>query len=307
MFTATVASHRYTFPDLAALLAKATPLRSGDVLAGVAAETEEERVAAQYALADLPIGAFLEQQVVPYEADEVTRLIVDTHDRTAFAPIAHLTVGGLRDWLLSDSANVDTLAALAPGITPEMAAAVAKISRLQDLMVMAAKCRVVTRFRNTLGLSGCLSVRLQPNHPTDDLRGIAVSILDGLLLGAGDAVIGINPATDSPERALALLNLLDDVRQKLDIPTQNCVLAHVTTTLALIQRGAPVDLVFQSIAGTQAANASFGIDLALLREARAAALSLARGTAGDNVMYFETGQGSALSANAHHGVDQQTL
>jgi ethanolamine ammonia-lyase large subunit len=307
MFTATVASHRYTFPDLAALLAKATPLRSGDVLAGVAAETEEERVAAQYALADLPIRAFLEQQVVPYEADEVTRLIVDTHDRAAFAPIAHLTVGGLRDWLLSDAANVDTLAALAPGITPEMAAAVAKISGLQDLMVMAAKCRVVTRFRNTLGLSGCLSVRLQPNHPTDDLRGIAASILDGLLLGAGDAVIGINPATDSPERALALVTLLDDVRQKLDIPTQNCVLAHVTTTLALIQRGAPVDLVFQSIAGTQAANASFGIDLALLREARAAALSLARGTAGDNVMYFETGQGSALSANAHHGVDQQTL
>jgi ethanolamine ammonia-lyase large subunit len=307
MFTATVASHRYTFPDLAALLAKATPLRSGDVLAGVAAETEEERVAAQYALADLPIRAFLEQQVVPYEADEVTRLIVDTHDRAAFAPITHPTVGGLRDWLLSDAANVDTLAALAPGITPEMAAAVAKISGLQDLMVMAAKCRVVTRFRNTLGLSGCLSVRLQPNHPTDDLRGIAASILDGLLLGAGDAVIGINPATDSPERALALVTLLDDVRQKLDIPTQNCVLAHVTTTLALIQRGAPVDLVFQSIAGTQAANASFGIDLALLREARAAALSLARGTAGDNVMYFETGQGSALSANAHHGVDQQTL
>jgi ethanolamine ammonia-lyase large subunit len=307
MFSATVSCHRYAFPDLAALLAKATPLRSGDVLAGVAAETEEQRVAAQYALADLPLSTFLEQPVVPYETDEITRLIIDTHDRAAFAPVAHLTVGGLRDWLLSDAANVDTLAELATGITPEMAAAVAKISRLQDLMIMAAKCRVVTRFRNTLGLSGCLSVRLQPNHPTDDLRGIAASILDGLLLGSGDAVIGINPATDSPERALALLTLVDDIRKKLDIPTQSCVLAHVTTTLALLQRGAPVDLVFQSIAGTQAANASFGIDLALLREARAAALSLARGTAGDNVMYFETGQGSALSANAHHGVDQQTL
>jgi ethanolamine ammonia-lyase large subunit len=307
MFSATVAGHRYAFSDLAALLAKATPLRSGDVLAGVAAETEEQRVAAQYALADLPLRTFLEQAVVPYETDEVTRLIIDTHDRAAFAPVAHLTVGGLRDWILSDAANVDTLAALATGVTPEMAAAVAKISRLQDLMIMAAKCRVVTRFRNTLGLSGCLSVRLQPNHPTDDLRGIAASILDGLLLGSGDAVIGINPATDSPERALALLTMVDNIRQKLDIPTQSCVLAHVTTTLALLQRGAPVDLVFQSIAGTQTANASFAIDLALLREARAAALSLARGTAGDNVMYFETGQGSALSANAHHGVDQQTL
>jgi ethanolamine ammonia-lyase large subunit len=307
MFSATVAGHRYAFSDLAALLAKATPLRSGDVLAGVAAETEEQRVAAQYALADLPLRTFLEQAVVPYESDEVTRLIIDTHDRAAFAPVAHLTVGGLRDWLLSDAANVDTLAALATGVTPEMAAAVAKISRLQDLMIMAAKCRVVTRFRNTLGLSGCLSVRLQPNHPTDDLRGIAASILDGLLLGSGDAVIGINPATDSPERALDLLTMVDNIRQKLDIPTQSCVLAHVTTTLALLQRGAPVDLVFQSIAGTQTANASFGIDLALLREARAAALSLARGTAGNNVMYFETGQGSALSANAHHGVDQQTL
>jgi ethanolamine ammonia-lyase large subunit len=307
MFSATVAGHRYAFSDLAALLAKATPLRSGDVLAGVAAETEEQRVAAQYALADLPLRTFLEQAVVPYETDEVTRLIIDTHDRAAFAPVAHLTVGGLRDWLLSDAANVDTLAALATGVTPEMAAAVAKISRLQDLMIMAAKCRVVTRFRNTLGLSGCLSVRLQPNHPTDDLRGIAASILDGLLLGSGDAVIGINPATDSPERALALLTMVDNIRQKLDIPTQSCVLAHVTTTLALLERGAPVDLVFQSIAGTQTANASFGIDLALLREAHAAALSLARGTAGNNVMYFETGQGSALSATAHHGVDQQTL
>jgi ethanolamine ammonia-lyase large subunit len=307
MYRATIGSRGYQFPDLATLLAKASPLRSGDLLAGIAAESGEERIAAQYALADLPLHAFLEAPVVPYEADEVTRLIIDSHDRDAFAPIAHLTVGGFRDWLLSDVPNAETLAALAPGVTPEMAAAVSKISRLQDLMVMAAKCPVVTRFRNTIGLPGRLSVRLQPNHPTDDLRGIAASILDGLLLGSGDAVIGINPATDSPEQALALVAMLDEIRCKLEIPTQGCVLAHVTTTLGLIERGAPVDLVFQSIAGTQAANRSFGIDLALLREARAAALALKRGSIGDNVMYFETGQGSALSANAHHGVDQQTL
>ena len=242
-----------------------------------------------------------------YEADAVTRLIADSHDQAAFAPVAHLTVGGFRDWLLSDDATTAVLTALAPGVTPEMAAAVSKISRLQDLMVMAAKCSVVTRFRNTMGLPGRLSVRLQPNHPTDDPRGIAASILDGLLLGAGDAVIGINPATDSPERVHQLLSMLDEIRIKLDIPTQSCVLAHVTTTLDLIRRGSPVDLVFQSIAGTEAANRSFGIDLALLDEAREAALSLRRGTLGDNVMYFETGQGSALSAQAHHGVDQQTL
>jgi ethanolamine ammonia-lyase large subunit len=245
--------------------------------------------------------------VVPYESDEVTRLIVDTHDRAAFAPVSHLTVGGLRDWLLSDAATPAMLTALAPGLTPEMAAAVSKISRLQVLMVMAAKCSVVTRFRTTVGLPGRLSVRLQPNHPTDDVRGIAASILDGLLLGAGDAVIGINPATDSPERAHALLAVIEEIRTKLDIPAQGCVLAHVTTTLALMEKGAPVDLVFQSIAGTEAANRSFGIDLALLKEAREAALALKRGSIGDNVMYFETGQGSALSAGAHHGVDQQTI
>src|SRR5450631_434720 len=307
MFSATIGSERYVFPDLVTLLAKASPLRSGDVLAGIAARSGEERVAAQYALADLPIITFLYAPTVPYETDEVTRLIVDTHDKAALAPVAHLTVGGLRDWLLSDAATPDVLAGLAPGVTPEMAAAVAKISRLQDLMVMGAKCRVVTAFRNTLGLPGRLSVRLQPNHPTDDRAGIAASILDGLLLGSGDAVIGINPATDSPERTHALICMLDDIRIKLEIPTQSCVLAHVTTTLDLIHKGSPVDLVFQSIAGTQAANASFGIDLALLREAHEAALSLKRGTIGDNVMYFETGQGSALSAGAHHGVDQQTI
>ncbi len=289
------------------MLAKATPLRSGDQLAGLAAATGEERVAAQYALADLPLTTFVNEAVVPYESGEVTRLIVDTHDNAAFAPVAHLTVGGLRDWLLSDEATTDALSALAPGVTPEMAAAVSKISRLQDLMVMAAKCAVVARFRNTIGLPGRLSVRLQPNHPTDDPRGIAASILDGLLLGSGDAVIGINPATDSVERAHQLVSMLDDIRNKLDIPTQGCVLAHVTTTLELMRRGSPIDLVFQSIAGTQAANTGFGISLALLDEAREAALSLKRGTIGDNVMYFETGQGSALSTNAHHGVDQQTL
>jgi ethanolamine ammonia-lyase large subunit len=307
MYAATLGTRRYVFPDLTTLLARATPLRSGDQLAGIAAETAAERAAAQYALADLPLGVLLEHPVIPYERDEVTRLIVDTHDRAAFQPIAHLTVGGLRDWLLSDHATTDTLSALAPGLTPEIAAAVSKISRLQDLMLIAAKCRVVTRFRNTLGLPGRLAVRLQPNHPTDDPQGIAASILDGLLLGSGDAVIGINPATDSPERTLALLAMLEDIRLKLEIPTQSCVLAHVTTTLALIEQRAPVDLVFQSIAGTEAANRGFGISLALLAEARDAALALKRGTLGDNVMYFETGQGSALSAEAHHGVDQQTL
>jgi ethanolamine ammonia-lyase large subunit len=307
MYAATVGGQRYHFDNLATLMARATPPRSGDTLAGIAAESGEARVAAQFALADLPLTSFLNQHVIPYEIDEVTRLIVDTHDRVAFAPVAHLTVGGLRDWLLSDAATPRALTALAPGITPEMAASVSKISRIQDLMVMAAKCHVVTRFRGTVGLPGRLSTRLQPNHPTDDPRGIAASILDGLLLGSGDATIGINPATDSPERSHTLLCLLDEVRQKLEIPTQSCVLTHVTTTLDLISRGSPVDLVFQSIGGTQATNRSFGFDLSLLAEAHDAALSLHRGTVGNNVMYFETGQGSALSANAHHGVDQQTL
>jgi ethanolamine ammonia-lyase large subunit len=307
MYRATIGTRRYVFGDLKTMLAKASPLRSGDQLAGIAAETGEERVAAQYALADLPLATFLGENIVPYEADEVTRLIVHTHDEAAFAPVAHLTVGGFRDWLLSDETTTPVLSALAPGVTPEMAAAVSKISRLQDLIVIAAKCSAVTAFRDTVGLPGRLSVRLQPNHPADDARGIAASILDGLLLGAGDAVIGINPATDSPESAHALLSMLEEVRVKLDIPTQSCVLAHVTTTLDLIRKGSPVDLVFQSIAGTEAANKSFGINLALLKEAREAALSLRRGSVGDDVMYFETGQGSALSANAHHGADQQTL
>ncbi len=306
MYSHTVHSTRYQWPDLRTLLAKASPLRSGDQLAGLAAATAEERVAAQMALADLPLTAFLSEAVVPYEQDEVTRLIVDRHDARAFASVRHLTVGGFRDWLLAYETTGESLAALAPGLTPEMVAAVSKVMRVQDLVLVGQKCRVITRFRNTLGLPGRLATRLQPNHPTDDPRGIAASIVDGLLYGNGDAVIGINPASDSPEAVRTLLELVDQLRERLAIPTQSCVLAHVTTTLDLMRRGAPVDLVFQSIAGTEAANRSFGVNLAMLEEAKAAATQLGRGTLGDNVMYFETGQGSALSADAHHGVDQQT-
>ncbi|WP_036167783.1 ethanolamine ammonia-lyase subunit EutB [Massilia sp. 9096] len=301
-----VGPRTYTFAGLRELLAKASPARSGDDLAGVAAGSSEERVAAQMALADLPLTTFLNEVVVPYDSDEVTRLIVDGHDAAAFAPIRHLTVGGLRDWLLGDEADDVALARVAPGLTPEMAAAVSKIMRIQDLVLVARKCRVVTRFRNTIGLPGTLSTRLQPNHPLDDPSGIAASLFDGLMYGSGDAVIGINPATDNVPRVVELVRMLDDVIRRYAIPTQSCVLTHVTNTLAAIERGAPVDLVFQSIAGTQAANASFGIDLALLLEAHDAALSLRRGTLGGNVMYFETGQGSALSSNANHGLDQQT-
>lgn len=306
-FAHSIGGTRHVFPDLRTLLARATPFRSGDALAGVAAESAAQRVAAQRALAELPLRHFLAEAVIPYEADAVTRLILDRHDAAAFAPVAHLTVGGLRDWLLSEAATTASLAALAPGLTPEMAAAVAKIMRLSDLVAVAAKCRVVTRFRNTIGLEGRLSIRLQPNDPTDDPRGIAAQIVDGLMLGAGDAVIGINPATDSLEATRRLLDLVEAVRERCAIPTQSCVLAHVTTSLLAIERGAPVDLVFQSIGGTEAANRSFGVTLGLLEEARQAALSLRRGTLGDNVMYFETGQGSALSAEAHHGCDQQTI
>lgn len=302
----TLGSMVYRFRDLKDLLAKATPLRSGDMLAGVAATSAQERVAAQMALAELPLTVFLNDALVPYDSDEVTRLIIDSHDRAAFAPVSHLCVGDFRDWLLGDVADSAALAALARGITPEMAAAVSKLMRLQDLVLVARKCRVVTAFRNTLGLERRLSTRLQPNHPTDDATGIAASIVDGLMYGSGDAVIGINPATDNVAQVVSLLHLLDGVIGQYQIPTQSCVLTHVTNTIEAIRRGAPVDLVFQSVAGTEAANRSFGIDLALLAEGRAAALSLGRGTVGNNVMYFETGQGSALSAGAHHGMDQQT-
>jgi len=304
---ATLGGTRFRFDGLATLLARATPMRSGDALAGVAAATEVERAAAQMALADLPLSAFLSEAVVPYEADEVTRLILDGHDPAAFAPVAHLTVGDFRDWLLSDAADAAALAALAPGLTPEMVAAVSKICRIQDLVLVARKARVTTRFRGTIGLPGRLSTRLQPNHPTDDAAGVAAAILDGLMYASGDAVIGVNPASDNTAAVGALLRLLDDVIARYAIPTQSCVLAHVTTTIAAIEAGAPVDLVFQSIAGTEGTNASFGFSLATLREARDAALSLKRGTLGEDVMYFETGQGSCLSAGAHHGVDQQTL
>ncbi|MDN2695665.1 ethanolamine ammonia-lyase subunit EutB [Janthinobacterium sp. SUN073] len=305
-FNHTIDSHVYQFASLKELLAKATPPRSGDVLACVAASSARERVAAQLALADVPLSLFLNEALVPYEDDEVTRLIIDSHERAAFAPIAHLCVGDFRDWLLDDATDTPTLSQVAAGITPEMAAAVSKIMRLQDLVLVARKCKVVTAFRNTLGLEGRLSTRLQPNHPTDDATGIAASMLDGLLLGSGDAVIGINPATDNVAQVVSLLHLLDAVIDQYQIPTQSCVLTHITNTLEAIRRGAPVDLVFQSVAGTQAANRSFGIDLSLLAEGQAAALSLGRGTVGSNVMYFETGQGSALSAGAHHGMDQQT-
>ncbi len=301
-----VGSRTYQFRDLKDLMAKATPARSGDYLAGLAAASAEERVAAQMALAALPLRAFLQQPLIPYEDDEVTRLILDRHDRAAFAPIAHLTVGDFRNWLLGDAVDSAALAAVSPGITPEMAAAVSKLMRVQDLILVAKKCRVVSAFRNTIGLPGRLSTRLQPNHPTDDATGIAASVLDGLLYGSGDAVIGINPATDNVPQVIKIVTMLDEIIQRYDIPTQSCVLTHVTNTIAAIERGAPVDLVFQSIAGTEAANAGFGINLALLAEAQQAALSLGRGGVGNNVMYFETGQGSALSANAHHGVDQQT-
>ena len=305
-YTQTIGLVRHVFPDLRTLLARATPLRSGDELAGVAARSAEERVAARMALAEVPLARFLKEAVIPYEADEITRLIFDSHDAAAFAPVARLTVGGFRDWLLSDAAGGPTLAALAPGLTPEMVAAVSKLMRNQDLILAAQKCEVLSRFRTTLGLPGRMGVRLQPNHPTDDPAGIAASIVDGLMYGCGDAVIGINPVSDSLAAIGSLLRLIDDLRQRYGVPTQSCVLTHVTNTLRAIEQGAPVDLVFQSVAGTQGANASFGIDLALLREANAAALSLQRGTVGDDVMYFETGQGSALSAGAHHGVDQQT-
>jgi ethanolamine ammonia-lyase large subunit len=313
-----IGSRRYTFGSLRELLAKATPLRSGDVLAGVAAASAEERVAALCALAELPLTRFREEEVVPFETDEVTRLIADAHDAEAFAPVRSLTVGDLRNWLLSDDATAERIAALAPGLTPEMAAAVSKLMRVQDLIAAARKMRVVTRFRTTVGLPGRLSTRLQPNHPRDAALGIAASILDGLLMGSGDAVVGINPAGDNVETTIELLRMMDALRERFGIPMQSCVLAHITTQMAALERGAPVDLLFQSIAGTEAANRSFGVSLSLLAEANQAGQELKRGAvcadgiAGSNVMYFETGQGSALSANAHLGtdglgVDQQTL
>lgn len=306
-YSCALAGHNYEFSGLADVMARATPQRSGDDLAGVAAGNEQERVAAAYVLSEIPLSEFLRTPLIPYEDDEITRLILDTHDADAFAPIAHMAVGEFRDFLLDYGTDERVLESLRAGITPEMAAAVSKLMRNQDLISVARKCRVTTRFRNTIGLPGHLSSRLQPNHPTDDPQGIAISVLEGLLYGVGDAVIGINPATDSVRRAGELLRLFDEMVQRHEIPTQTCVLTHVTNTIAAIEAGAPVDLVFQSIAGTQRANAGFGVNLSLLHEAHEAALSLRRGTLGTDCMYFETGQGSALSADAHHGIDQQTL
>ncbi|MFD0929104.1 ethanolamine ammonia-lyase subunit EutB [Methylophilus glucosoxydans] len=305
-YSYSVGVHQYQFKDLKEVLAKASPPRSGDFLAGVAAETYVERMAARMCLASVPLKRFLEELLLPYEQDEVTRLIIDTHDAQAFSEISHLTVGDFRDWLLLDTTDTATLTRVAKGITPEMAAAVSKLMRNQDLILVAKKCQVTTAFRNTIGLPGRLSVRLQPNHPTDDARGIAASLLDGLLYGSGDAVIGINPATDSIPGLMNLYYLVDEVINQYEIPTQSCILTHVTNQIQLIEKGAPIDLVFQSIAGTEQANKTFGINLSILDEAYSAALSLQRGTVGQNVMYFETGQGSALSANANFGMDQQT-
>ena len=306
-YRTTLGHEVFRFATLAEVMAKASPPRSGDALAGLIASADVERVAAQMVLAEVPLERFLTQALIPYETDDVTRLIIDTHNQAAFAPVSHMCVGQFREWLLSDAATPAALRALAPGLTPEMVAAVSKLMRNRDLISVARKVEVVTAFRSTLGLPGRISARLQPNHPADDPRGIAAAILDGLSFGVGDAVIGINPATDNVPTANALLSMLDELIATHQIPTQSCVLTHVTNSIELIERGAPLDLVFQSVAGTQAANAGFGVTLPMLAEARDAALSLQRGSVGQNVMYFETGQGSALSANAHHGIDQQTL
>lgn len=301
-----IASQIFAFDELKQVMASASPARSGDYLAGIGAATAQERMAARHVLADIPLKQFLTEALIPYESDNITRLTIDSHDATAFMPVSHMTVGDFRNWLLSEQANTEALTALAPGLTPEMVAAVSKIMRNQDLIAVARKCRIITRFRNTIGLEGHLSVRLQPNHPTDDLRGIAASTLDGLLMGSGDAVIGVNPASDSMPVLGNLLRMLDEVIQRFEIPTQACVLTHVTNTIKLAEEGAPIDLVFQSIGGTEKTNQSFGVTPGILDEVYDAALSLNRGTVGNNVMYFETGQGSALSADANFGVDQQT-
>lgn len=306
LYRTAIESHLFAFDDLKQVMAYASPARSGDYLAGIGAPSAQERMAARHVLAETPLKQFLTEALIPYEDDNITRLIIDSHEAAAFAPISHMTVGDFRDWLLSEQATTETLARLAPGLTPEMAAAASKLMRNQDLIAIARKCRVVTRFRDTIGLEGHMAVRLQPNHPTDDPRGIAASMLDGLLMGSGDAVIGINPASDSLATAGDLNRMLDEMIQRFEIPTQSCVLTHVTNTLRLIEDGVPVDLVFQSIGGTEKTNRAFGVTPEILDEAHQAALSLKRGSIGDNVMYFETGQGSALSADANFGVDQQT-
>lgn len=304
-FRYTVNSFTYNFKDLKTLMAKASPYRTGDALAGISAESNEERVAAQFALSEVPLNLFLTDHLIPYESDEITRLIVDSHDKNSYSTISHLTVGDFRNWLLLDATDKEVLDQIKMGLMPEMVAAVSKIMRNQDLIAVAQKCEVISRFRTTVGQKGRLSIRLQPNHPTDIQSGILASTIDGLMYGCGDAVIGINPATDSPEVVSNLLKMLDELREKFEIPTQSCILSHITTTLSII-KNAPVDLVFQSIGGTEKTNSSFGVNLNILNEGFLAATELKRGTVGQQVMYFETGQGSSLSANAHHGLDQQT-
>jgi ethanolamine ammonia-lyase large subunit len=304
-------SEDYRFSDFRELLAKANEEKSGDQLAGIAAASERERVAAKSALADLALIDLLKNPIIPLETDEVTRLILDTHDASAFERIRSMTVGAFREFILDNQTTGADLKSLKWGITPEMAAAVAKLMSNKDLVLAAAKIHNVTRCRNTMGERGVLGIRLQPNHPSDDVGGILLAAFDGLLYGCGDAVIGVNPATDSVEGVATILSALDRLITAFDIPSQACCLAHITTQLACLDRGAPVDLLFQSVAGTQAANTSFGINLSMLREARERVLEHHRARdvpwVGDNVMYFETGQGSALSADAHHGVDQLTL
>jgi ethanolamine ammonia-lyase large subunit len=310
-FTHTLRGERFTFADLRELLAKANELKAGDELAGIAAASERERCAAKFALADVPLHVIVENPVISPDADDVSRLILDSHDRAAFVPLRSLTVGAFREFLLADATTCAVLRDLRNAITAEIAAAVAKLMSNKELVYVAAKIRNVTRCRNTMGERGVFGVRVQPNHPTDDLAGILISAVDGLSYGCGDAVIGVNPAADSVDTVGAILRLLDRLIAELGAPTQACCLAHITTQLAALERGAPIDLLFQSVAGTQTANASFGVTLSMLKEGRARVLESHRKRdvqwVGEQVMYFETGQGSALSAEAHHGVDQLTL
>lgn len=302
----TIRGVRYTFSSVKELLAKANPPKSGDDLAQISARDAVERVAARAALADLTLRELREHPVVPYEQDELTRYVEDELDPAAYAAVAHLTVGQFREWLLAIETTGPTLRAVAPGLTPEMAAATCKLMSNFDLMTVGAKCQVVVRANNTLGLPGRLSSRCQPNHPTDDVEGIVASAREGLAYGCGDAVIGVNPATDTAQSTAEILKAIDDLLKRNDIPTQHCVLSHVTVQMKALELGCPMDLMFQSVAGTEQANEAFGISGALLDEAWA--LMKAKGsTKGPNRMYFETGQGSALSSAAHHGADQVTI
>ena len=302
---------RFIFSDLRELFAKANEEKSGDQLAGLAARSERERIAAKYKLADLPLAEIVQQPLIDPADDDVSRLILETFDQEAFGTLRSMTIGEFREYILDDATDEAELKRLQQAITPEIVAAVAKIMSNKDLVLASAKIRNITRCRNTMGERGVLGIRVQPNHPSDDLGGILLAAFEGLLYGCGDAVIGVNPATDSVETVSSILHALNRLVETYKIPTQTCCLAHITTQLAALNRGMPVDLLFQSIAGTEAANRSFGITLAMLREGREQVLehhSQRNGSwKGNNLMYFETGQGSALSAEAHNGVDQLTL